>query len=289
VAAGKQQAFKAEVSGGVASGFEWAVEGVVGGNSIWGTISQTGIYTAPAINPGKIVFVSATSTSNSNLVGNAAVTVVNPPAPTLSGATYANELASWVAVISPSVQDRSGLAWDDSTRSWGPAPNWTLPANGIGVQIYDLEPFLRPATRLAIARNDVALMEQLAAFHMAMLQWRSTLPAFTNFSDGWNGWFDVGDPSLADGYPPEQYCKATQSPINCLTAGAVQGWGQLAFANPNLATLMQDLVNLAYDDSSATQAFKDQHYTYVGPYNVQGDQYPWLMIYVVGDSAERLP
>jgi hypothetical protein len=94
---------------------------------------------------------------------------------------------------------------------------------------------------------------------------------------------------MADGYPPEPYCNAAQSPINCLTPGAVQGWGQLTFANPTLATLMQNLVNLAYDDSPATLAFKDQHYTYVGPYSIQDGQYPWLMIYVVGDSAERLP
>jgi hypothetical protein len=115
------------------------------------------------------------------------------------------------------------------------------------------------------------------------------MPAFTNYLDGTDGWFDVGDPSLADGYPPEPYCDATQSPINCLTGGAIQGWGLLSFANPRVAALAQDLINLAYDDSADAQTFKDQHYTYVGPYNIQVNQYPWLMIYVVGDNAERLP
>jgi hypothetical protein len=116
----------------------------------------------------------------------------------------------------------------------------------------------------------------------------SQLPAFNNFLDGWNGWYDVGG-SIPDGYPPYQYCDAMQTPINCLAAGAVQGWGQLAFANPDLATLEQNLVTLAYDDSPNTVAFKDQHYRYGGPYSVDADLYPWLMIYVVGDSAERLP
>jgi hypothetical protein len=117
----------------------------------------------------------------------------------------------------------------------------------------------------------------------------STVPLFNNFLDGWNGWFDVGDGSIADGYPPQQYCDSTQSPLNCLIGGAVQGWGQLAFANPSLASLIQNVVNVAYDDSPSDQALITQHYTYAGPYAVTGGQYPWLMIYVVGDSAERLP
>ena len=569
VQAGGQQAFTAALTGPSGPGIQWGVNGIVGGNSISGTISQQGIYTAPAINPGAMVTISASSSANSDINGSAAVTVVNPPTPPLAGVTYAQALSSWEAVITPSIQDRSGLGWDDNARTWSPVPSWAPPATGIGVQIYDLEPFLRPATRMAIARTDIALMERLANFHMGMLQWRTTtvgtmiqnaganpvvllsgpstartfawyqpysstrmevtedvlanaqylsqasqllraiaelpaasrtapllqfvqgfsgflvtdqllrlmygsypwshyqnpnipqpvvsawqflaqtgyepphpykyqaamtdtelwlvadsaevlgadaaapelaildsssraqlqqavlagvslmqarchhvvapdgadvlsafagdlddyptlaytadtgpavptapnpqaglmwdidhsyrfpivfrslyetqsatgagfpklndlvalantyvhlafngdaqLPAFSNFLDGSDGWFDVGDPSLADGYPPEQYCNALQSPINCLTAGAVQGWGELAFANPNLAKLTQNLVDLAYDDSPATIAFKDQHYTYVEPYSVQSGQYPWLMIYVVGDSAERLP
>jgi hypothetical protein len=114
------------------------------------------------------------------------------------------------------------------------------------------------------------------------------LPVFNNFLDGWNGWFDVDDPSLS-GYPPEEYCNSSQTPNNCLTPGAVQGWGQLAFANPNLANLIQDVVNLAYDDSPETVTFKNQHYYYTEPYSVNGAVYPWLMIWIAGDSAERLP
>src|SRR5208283_2121757 len=116
----------------------------------------------------------------------------------------------------------------------------------------------------------------------------SQLPAFNNFLDGWNAWFRVGEADLPSGYPPEQYCDATVTPINCLTAGSVQGWGQLAFADPQLAALFQNLVNLAYDDAAYTVAFKNQHYWYGGPYSANADVYPWLMIYVVGDSAERL-
>jgi hypothetical protein len=565
VGAGRKQQFTAKTLGVTRKSLEWMVEGQVGGGPIYGTITQQGSYTAPAIDPGIAVTVSAAFTVDTKISGNATLTVVNPPTLALTGASYAAELASWEAALMPRVRDRSGFAWDATARAWSPVPNWAPPSVGIGPQVYYLEPFLRPATRLAIARQDIPLMEELAEFHLAMLQWRTTtigamiqnggsdpvifidgpltdrtfawyepysstrmevredvqsnaqylsqatqllraiaempaasrtapllefvqgfsgflvseqllrmlygttpwshydnpnipqpvvagwqflaqtgyeppypikyqvamtdmelwlvsdsadvlgadaaapelgilnstsraqllqavqagvslmqarchhevspdgtdvlsafagdfddhpnyayandtgpqvpttpnprygaawdidgayrfpivfrtlyetrsatgvsfpalndlvaltnsyvhlaftgnpqLPVFNNFFDGWNGWFRVGDP----GNPPEEYCSNDQVPINCLTAGAVSGWGQLASVNPNLATLMQDIINLAYDDSPADQAFITQHYTYGGPYTVLGSQYPWLMIYVAGDSAERLP
>ena len=547
----------------------WKVNGQQGGGPIWGTITQQGVYTAPAIDPGATVTVSATLAGNSTISGEAEITVVNPPITNLTGATYDDELANWESVLLPWAQELSGLLWDGSSRTWSPTPNWAPPTVGIGPQIYYLEMSLRPATRLAIARQDIALMEELADFHMALLQWRTTtvgqmiqnegsnvvvfisgpdsartfawynaysnsnlvrvqdevqangqylsqaaqllraiakmpasqrtapltqfvqgfsefmvseqlirlmygptpwshyqnpnipqpvvsawqflaqtgyeppypnkyqaamqdtelwlvadsaevigadaaapelsilnsttraqlqqavlagvslmqarchhevsadgadvlsvfagdyddyssvayssytgpqlpttpdpmyglswdvshsyrfpivfrslyetrdatgatfpalndlvalantyvhltftgnpkLPVFNNFLDGWNGWFDVDDPSLS-GYPPEEYCNSSQTPNNCLTPGAVQGWGQLAFANPNLANLIQDVVNLAYDDSPETVTFKNQHYYYTEPYSVNGAVYPWLMIWIAGDSAERLP
>jgi hypothetical protein len=545
------------------------VDGQVGGGPIWGTITQSGIYTAPKIDPGAVVTVSATSPGTHSISNNAAVTVVNPPVPQLMYVSYADELANWGVWLMPEVQNRSGLQWDDVNRVWSPVPGWTAPSDGIALQVYELEPWLRPLTRMAIARQDIGLMEELADFHMALLQYRTTtvgemvqnepansvifisgpstartfawylpysgtrmevtedvqanaqylstaaqlmraiaempaasrtaplnafvqgfsgfivseqllrmlygscpwsyyqnpnipqpvvsawkflaatgyepphpikyqaamtdmelwliadaaevmgadaaapefgilddatrsplqkailagvslmqrrcrhmvspdgadvlsafagdfddhpnyaytgdtgpdvpttpnpkyglswdidgsyrfpivfrslyetrsatgvafpalndlvalantyvhlafngnyeMPAFSNFFDGWNGWFEVGDPNIPDGYPPEEYCQSTQIPISCLAAGAISGWGQLAFANPDLANLTQDLVNLAYDESPDVTAFKTQHYSYGGPYSVSGGLYPWLLVYVLGDSAERLP
>jgi hypothetical protein len=516
-----------------------------------------------------VVTVSAVSTSNSNIAGNAAVTVVNPATPTLTGATYAQALASWDAVLLPWAEGLSGLTWDPNSRMWNSAPSWTAPVAGIGPQVYYIECALRPATHMAIVKQDISLMEELAGFHMAMLQQRtstigamlqnapseavifidgpsnartfawyepysgtqvrirdcqlcnaqylstaarllraiaempaanrtaplnafaqgfssflaseqllrllygttpwshwqnpnipqpvvegwkflaetgyepphpikyqaamtdielwlladasevmgadaaapelgilntatraqlqeavsagvglmqarckhlvsadgadvlsafagdyddysdyaytgdtgpetptspnpklgvgwdishsyrlplvfrtlyetrgatgatfparndlvalansyvhlafdgdSQLPNFNNFLDGNNGWYRVGYDSIPGGYPPHQYCTAMQSTDNCLTAGTLQGWGQLAFANPELAALYQRLVDLAYDDSAGTVAFKDQYYYYQGYYSANAPLYPWLMIYVVGDSAELLP
>jgi hypothetical protein len=59
-------------------------------------------------------------------------------------------------------------------RAWNVDPLWQVPSVGIGPSIYFLEEALRPATRLALAKQDVPLMEQLALFHLALLQHRTT-------------------------------------------------------------------------------------------------------------------
>ena len=571
VAAGATQLFTASTCGGAVNpSRQWTVNGTAGGSSIYGTISADGIYTAPAIDPGKVVTIAAIDSSNGSISSTASVSVANPALPAFAGATYAKTLQGWNASLLPWIEDLSGLSWNADTRTWSPTPEWMMPAEGIAPEIYYLEEALRPATRMAIVKQDIALMEELAMFHVALLEWRtatigsmlgnappnsvifidggvnartfawyeplsstqvrirdcqtcnaqylstaarllraiaempaasrtapltnfaqrfssflvsdqllrllygttpwshwdnpnipqpvvsawtflaqsgylppqpikyqaemtymelwfvadsaevlaadnaapelnilnsdsraklhqavmagdaliqarchhavspdgadvlsafagdyddhpdyaysaittpeqpsapaakegvgwdsshsyrlpvifrtlyetrgttgisfpalsdvvalgnsyvhlafngnSELPAFNNFIDGWNGWFQVETPSIISGYPPYQGCQATQNPDNCLTPGTLQGWGELATVNPDLAALSQRLVNLAYDDSPATVSFKDQHYFYAGQhYSANSGTYPLLMVYVAGDSAERLP
>jgi uncharacterized protein (DUF1800 family) len=67
--------FTAQVSGASSSAVTWSAGGVVGGNATAGTISSTGLYTAPAKLPGQNpVQIVATSTANSKVQ---AVTYVN--------------------------------------------------------------------------------------------------------------------------------------------------------------------------------------------------------------------
>jgi uncharacterized protein (DUF1800 family) len=57
----------------------WSVNGVAGGNSTLGTIDTTGLYTAPAALPTPAsVQVTATSSSNASLTGDAAIGLENP-------------------------------------------------------------------------------------------------------------------------------------------------------------------------------------------------------------------
>ena len=81
--------FTATVQGTSNQGVSWSVDGVAGGNSNVGTISSSGLYTAPA-NVGSHT-VTATSSALPSYSVNASVSVVNAPAGTVSVLTYHND------------------------------------------------------------------------------------------------------------------------------------------------------------------------------------------------------
>ena len=80
VQVGKSQQFTAKVSGTTNTGVNWLVGGVVGGSSSVGTISASGLYTAPASVPTGPVAVTAQSAFAPTSSANAAVTVLPAPA-----------------------------------------------------------------------------------------------------------------------------------------------------------------------------------------------------------------
>ena len=98
--------FTATVSGTNNPGVTWSVNDVVGGNATVGTISATGLYTAPAVPPSaNIVSVKAAGVANPGLIASAFVTITNPqPA---------------IIALSPSTIDAGG-------------PDTTLTVNGTG-------------------------------------------------------------------------------------------------------------------------------------------------------------
>src|SRR5579862_8326284 len=79
--------FTAQVTGLANTAVTWTVGGVVGGNSTYGTISATGLYTAPATmpaqNPVKIV---ATSVANRSLGASTTVNII-AAGPTITSVT----------------------------------------------------------------------------------------------------------------------------------------------------------------------------------------------------------
>lgn len=569
VQAGAKQNFSATSCLGDNRAMQWSVNGVSGGSIAMGAISANGVYTAPAIDPGTVVSITVEDPTTGLTSEAAAVTVNNPPPATLEGATYAATLAGWNAYVLPWMEALSGLTWNSQTRIWTATPGWTVPSEGIAPNVYYLEEGLRPLTRMAIAHQDLSLLDELAAFHIALLAQRTTTigamladapanavifidgppqartfawyeplsvtqvrirdcqscnaqylstaarllraiselppasrtetmmnfaqqytgflvsdqllrlmygttvwshwdnpnipqpvvagwaflartgyrpphpyyyqaamtdmelwmvsdsaevlgadaeapelnlldsnsksllnqavaagtslmaarchhgtapdgadvlslfagdyddhpdyaysaittpeqpgtpsqklglgwdishsyrfpvifrslyenrgatgqtfpalndlvalgnsyvhlafngnqaqPAFSNYIDGWNGWYAVEELDIPNGYPPHNYCQSLRNPDNCLTAGTVQGWGLLSEVNPTLGALTQKMIDLAYDDSVDAAAFKDQHYYYAGQYyNLETGIYPQLMVYLAADSAERL-
>jgi uncharacterized protein (DUF1800 family) len=91
------QQFTATVSGTSNTAVTWTVNGTTGGSASAGTISASGLYTAPAVLPNPpSVTVAAVSVADTHFVANAETTIFNPN-PLVSGAAAARflEQASW--------------------------------------------------------------------------------------------------------------------------------------------------------------------------------------------------
>jgi hypothetical protein len=76
--AGQSQQFAATVSGTSNTAINWLVNGSIGGNSAVGTISSSGIYSAPAAVPSGSVTVTAQSAFQSTASASSAVSIMSP-------------------------------------------------------------------------------------------------------------------------------------------------------------------------------------------------------------------
>ncbi|HXP78407.1 MAG TPA: IPT/TIG domain-containing protein [Verrucomicrobiae bacterium] len=85
VRAGATKSFGATVAGSSNTAVTWQVNGVAGGGAATGTISASGMYTAPATLPSSnTVTVRAVSSADATATGSSAVTLQNP-VPVLTG------------------------------------------------------------------------------------------------------------------------------------------------------------------------------------------------------------
>ncbi len=150
---GGTQQFTATISGALNNTVIWQVNQVVGGNSTLGTISPTGLYTAPAQYTDTGITVVATSTDPTINVGAdislSAFIVISPPNPqltygktqqftaTIEGAPQTQ--VNWIATyggVSP-----SGLYTASATQSPDTVTAWTSNARGTtSVRILGLQP-----------------------------------------------------------------------------------------------------------------------------------------------------
>lgn len=79
VSTNQSQQFTAVVSGNSNTAVTWEVNGMAGGNSAVGTISTSGLYTAPASLPsGGTVTVTAVSQANSSVSASDTVAIISP-------------------------------------------------------------------------------------------------------------------------------------------------------------------------------------------------------------------
>jgi len=77
--AGQSQAFTATVTGAANSGVTWSVDGVAGGNSSLGTVTSSGLYTAPTPVPASPIAITAVSSVDSTKSGSASIAFDSPP------------------------------------------------------------------------------------------------------------------------------------------------------------------------------------------------------------------
>ncbi len=119
--AGSQQ-FGATIDGSNIQTVTWEVNNVVGGNATIGTISQVGLYQAPANQPSASVVVSAISNGNGFSAGTASITFAAAGAPSIAISTNPSGVTS---VYTGTTQPFTATV----TGETNPAVNWSV--NGV--------------------------------------------------------------------------------------------------------------------------------------------------------------
>ncbi|MBL9138434.1 MAG: DUF1800 domain-containing protein [Verrucomicrobiales bacterium] len=136
VALGSTRTFSATVSGTANKSVTWSVNGVVGGSSSVGTISSSGVYTAPAALPASpTVTVRATSVATPTAFAQATVTLTVPPPPpvtvAVSPASTTVQLGAsqaFTAVVSGT--NNTAVTWSVNGTVGGSATVGTISAAG---------------------------------------------------------------------------------------------------------------------------------------------------------------
>jgi serine protease len=94
------QTFTATVVNTANTAVTWEVNNVVGGNATWGTISTTGVYTAPAtVPPGTIVLVQAVSAADQTVMDSTDLTVTSPTGSSSGGGGAVDPLTLLVEAL----------------------------------------------------------------------------------------------------------------------------------------------------------------------------------------------
>ena len=145
---GQTQQFTATVTGTSSSAVNWSINGVVGGNSITGTISSSGLYTAPQSLPSpSSVTVTATSQAALSATGSASVQLqsgiivsVAPNSANVAPGASANFSATVTGAGASSV----AVSWSVNNVAGGNSTVGTITATGSDSATYTA-PALAPA------------------------------------------------------------------------------------------------------------------------------------------------
>ena len=168
------QAFTASITGAGASSnaVTWSVNGIVGGNSILGTITPNGaagaLYVAPAVPPSpSTVSVLVTSVADPSKSATASVTItcsaantISPPAATVSLAQTQTFTASFCLAAGASI------AWDVNGIPGGNSTIGTISPSGANTALYTA-PIDLPSPDAVVIRATAGLLSASASVTLA--------------------------------------------------------------------------------------------------------------------------
>ncbi len=143
---GTTQTFTATATGAPNTSLTWSVNGISGGSASVGTITASGLYTAPAAMPNpSTVNVTATSVANPSAFAQAAVTLAKvppPPAVWLTGARFLEQ------------------------SSFGPSPTTLARVQLLGISAYLDEQFALPETAIPVpVDNSMGTLRNWTLYH----------------------------------------------------------------------------------------------------------------------------
>jgi hypothetical protein len=136
VAGGATQAFTATVTGSTNTAVTWQVNGENGGDTIIGTVSSTGVYTAPNVLPSTTsVTVTATSQADTTKVASAVVTLTAPAVTITISPTSATLAAGTKQQFTPTVSvtgsSNNAVNWSVNGIAGGNATVGTIDSTGL--------------------------------------------------------------------------------------------------------------------------------------------------------------
>jgi len=147
VSVGADQQFTATVHGSSNTNVNWSVNGIANGNSTVGTISDQGLYTAPAEVPSPAtVNVTATSQADQNASGSVIVTIANQVQTSALVTEPATDVSNTGATLNcsntnPQQAGPTGFLWGESTANWpGAASTIAVVPGGCSAVLSSLAP-----------------------------------------------------------------------------------------------------------------------------------------------------
>ncbi|MGH9467215.1 MAG: hypothetical protein ACRD1Y_07655 [Terriglobales bacterium] len=132
---GATQPFTANVTNATNTAVNWAVNGAAGGNSTYGTISNSGVYTAPATAPGtQTINVEATSVEDPAATATAVVTLITPIAVSISPTSATVNLGAtqpFQATVTGGSGNNTAVNWTVNGVAGGNATLGTITSAGV--------------------------------------------------------------------------------------------------------------------------------------------------------------